>query len=50
MTFEDFANRLEQDMPHETIYTDSEGRRIVVITLLDLYWVCKKLGVCDANN
>jgi hypothetical protein len=44
MTYEDFVKKLEQDMPHETIYQDSEGRRIVVITLLDLYWVCQKLG------
>ena len=44
MTYEDFVKKLEQDMSHETIYQDSEGRMIVVITLLDLYWVCQKLG------
>jgi hypothetical protein len=50
MTYEDFVKKLEQDMPHETIYQDSEGRGIVVITLLDLHGVCRKLGGCETTT
>lgn len=37
MTLSEFNDYFKQNAMHETIYDDSEGRRIVVIRMLDLY-------------
>ena len=35
--YDEFVARVEQNTMHETIYTDSEGRTIVVIDMEDLF-------------
>jgi hypothetical protein len=35
--YDEFVARVEQNTMHETIYTDSEGRTIVVIVMEDLF-------------
>jgi hypothetical protein len=35
--YEAFAEFLKSECMHETVYTDSEGRRILVIGLLDAF-------------
>lgn len=42
MTLADFNNYISAQT-HETIYDDSEGRRIVVIRMLDLYALVNEL-------
>ena len=42
MTFDEFYNFLEQQCMHEAIYTDSEGRDILVIRVLDAYAMLNK--------
>lgn len=37
MKYEEFEAYVKQNVMHETIYDDSEGRRILVIKLLDAY-------------
>jgi hypothetical protein len=37
MTYDDFAEHVARKGMYETIYTDSEGREILVIRLLDAY-------------
>lgn len=37
MNFSDFRKYVESDCTHETIYRDSEGREILVISTLDAY-------------
>lgn len=37
MTYEEFLQYIKSDMPHETIYEDSEGRLVLVIRALDAY-------------
>lgn len=37
MTLLEFNDYFKQNAMHEAIYDDSEGRRIVVIRMLDLY-------------
>lgn len=43
--YEAFTKFLEQECMHETIYTDSEGRRILVIRLLDAFTMAHCWGV-----
>ena len=42
MTLNDF-NNFVSNQAHETIYDDSEGRRIVVIRMLDLFAMVNEL-------
>lgn len=35
--YDEFVARVKQNILHETIYTDSEGRTIVVIVMEDLF-------------
>ena len=35
--YDEFVARVKQNTMHETIYTDSEGRTIVVIVMEDLF-------------
>ena len=37
MNFKDFRQHVAEDCLHETIYKDSEGREILVISTLDAY-------------
>jgi hypothetical protein len=37
MRYHEFMEFVEKDCMHEAIYDDSEGRRILVIRLLDAY-------------
>ena len=37
MTYEEFQEYVRSKCMHETIYTDSDGREILVIKLLDAY-------------
>ena len=43
MTFQEFQNKLTEKAIYETIYDDTEGRRIVVIRLLDMYSLFNEL-------
>jgi len=36
-SYDEFVAKVEQNTMHETIYTDSEGRTIVVIVMEDLF-------------
>jgi len=42
MKFQEFYEFVEKE-PHETIYDDSEGRRMIVIRMLDLYFLFNEL-------
>jgi hypothetical protein len=44
MTYKEFTEVVENDYAKETIYEDSEGRHILVITLLDAYYMAGKLA------
>jgi hypothetical protein len=35
--YDEFVARVERNTMHETIYTDSEGRTIVIIVMKDLF-------------
>ena len=37
MTYDEFAEHLHRTGMYETVYTDSDGREILVIKLLDAY-------------
>ena len=43
MKLNEFNDYVEHRAAHETIYDDSEGRRIVVIRMLDLYFLVNEL-------
>lgn len=43
MTFEEFKDYVVQNAMYETIYTDGEGKSILVITMLDAYALVNKL-------
>lgn len=43
MTLLEFNNYFKQHAMHEAIYDDSEGRRIVVIRMLDLYALMNRI-------
>ena len=49
MTFQEFQRQLGDKAIYETIYDDTEGRRIVVIKLLELYSLFNKL-LKDKND
>jgi len=42
MTYEDFEKFVQEQCMYETIYDDSDGRRILVIRLLDAYGMVNK--------
>ncbi len=50
--YDEFVARVEQNTMHETIYTDSEGRPIVVIDMGDLfsYFELKKQWGWEMNE
>ena len=37
MNYKEFKDYIEQTVPYETIYEDSEGRMILVVTMLAIY-------------
>ena len=43
--YEAFAEFLKSECMHETVYTDSEGRTILVIGLLDAFTMAHRWGV-----
>lgn len=45
MTLEEFRDYVVQNAMYETIYTDSEGQSILIITLLDAFALMNKLKV-----
>ena len=44
MTYLEFTEAVEKNYMHETMYKDSEGRYILVITLVDAYFMAVKLA------
>ena len=44
MNSKEFEAHMRQNSEYETIYNDSEGRRIVVIKLIDMYFLCVELS------
>lgn len=42
MTYEDFEKFVQERCMYETIYDDSDGRRILVVRLLDAYGMVNK--------
>ena len=44
MKYEDFKDWIQQTCMHETLYDDSEGRTILVITELDAWMMCNKFA------
>jgi hypothetical protein len=44
MTYGEFIEAVEKIYMHETTYKDSEGRYILVITLVDAYYMAAKLA------
>jgi hypothetical protein len=44
MKYEDFKDWIQQTCMHETLYDDSEGRTILVITELDAWAMCNKFA------
>ena len=44
MNLKEFEAHMRQNSEYETIYDDSEGRRIVVIKLIDMYFLCVELS------
>lgn len=48
MKYEDFEKFVQEQCLYETIYDDSDGRRILVIKLLDAYRMVTKLK--EENN
>jgi len=42
MTYEDFEKFVREQCMYETIYDDSDGRRILVMRLLDAYGMVNK--------
>lgn len=44
MTYEDFEKFVREQCLYETIYDDSDGRRILVIRLLDAYSMINRIN------
>lgn len=44
MTYDEFVKQVSNNFMHETIYKDSEGRSILVISLLDAYYMMSVLS------
>lgn len=43
--YEAFTKFLEEECMHETVYDDSEGRRILVVRVLDAFTMAHRWGV-----
>ena len=43
MNYEQFEKYVREHCEHETIYTDSDGREVLVIRLVDAFFVYKNL-------
>lgn len=50
MTYDEFAEHIAQKQKYETIYTDSEGREILVIRLLDAYSLMNDIQKLEKQN
>ena len=50
MNLPEFEQHIRQHSQYETIYDDSEGRRILVIRLLDMYALFNELKKKEAAN
>jgi len=48
MTLADFEKHVRERSMYETIYDDTEGRRIVVMRLLDMYALFNALNANEA--
>ena len=48
MTLADFEKHVRERSMYETIYDDTDGRRIVVMRLLDMYALFNSLRVNEA--
>lgn len=43
MTYEDFQEYVRSKIPYETIYSDSDGREILIIRMLDAYTLVNRM-------
>ena len=50
MNYKEFKDYIEQTVPYETIYEDSEGRMILVVTLLAIYTAMNRKWVGLTNE
>ena len=50
MNYQQFEKYVREHCEYETIYDDSEGRRIVVIKLIDMYFLCNELSKDKVND
>ena len=50
MTYEDFEKFVREKCMYETIYDDSDGRRILVVRLLDAYGMVNKAPALERMN
>ena len=50
MKYEDFQKFIEQNCCYETIYDDSEGRKILVIRMLDAYGMVNKAAEAERES
>ena len=50
MTYEDFEKFVREQCMYETIYDDSDGRRILVIRLLDAYRMVNKAAAAERER
>ena len=50
LTYQEFEAHIRQHSEYETIYDDTEGRRILVIQLVDIYFLCLTLSKDKLNE
>ena len=49
LTYQEFEAHIRQHSEYETIYDDAEGRRILIIQLIDIYFLCHTLSKDKVN-
>jgi hypothetical protein len=50
MKYEAFEKFVREHCEHETIYDDSEGRRVLVIRLIDAYFMVNEVMKKEKEN
>ena len=50
LTYQEFEAHIRQHSEYEAIYDDTEGRRILVIQLVDIYFLCHTLSKDKVNE
>lgn len=50
MTYEEFQDYVRSKCMYETIYTDSDGREILVVKLLDAYSMLNRKAIAEERE